>query len=120
MSYSHNDAADVRQAENDSQPKGAAPENRAPKGTPDKQYNTILPQTALVADVNLVGSFLRDYVSRAVQLVAIHPDNRNVVARHFGEDTSAATKWAVDWNASGYGIYWSVNEVAPNTHKKAG
>ena len=74
---------------------------------------------SLVADPVQIQGFICDYIGRSVQLVAIKPDAKVISARHFDNDPTAATAWAVKRNAIGFNLYWSVNEVAAGLHSKA-
>ena len=58
-------------------------------------------------------------LSPSIHLVAIHPEGLQVPAGgHFGSDATAAERWARDYNALGWGVYWTVNAVRPGLHKK--
>jgi len=46
-----------------------------------------------------------------LHLVAIHPDRGDIFGSNFGTDADAALKFCHDYNANGFGIYWSVNNV---------
>lgn len=58
------------------------------------------------------------FLSGAFHLVAIHPDTAHVVGYHFADDRGAAEVWADQWNAAGYGLYWTTNTVRPSIHAK--
>lgn len=61
-------------------------------------------------------SFLSDHI----HLVAIHPESRATIGQYFGKDRDLAEQWARAYNdpSGGWGIYWTVNEVRPDCHKK--
>jgi len=56
-------------------------------------------------------------IADQIHLVAIVPDGLTQ-GRNFGNDAQAAQQWALQQNAQGKNIYWSVNCVRSNVHKK--
>ncbi len=93
---------------------------------PDDQFHDEVIQrthrpTKLAPDVDTVREFLTMIADEMgqVHLVAIHPDgNQPVEGRDFGTDESGAVAFAVERNADGRNIYWSVNAVRRGLHKK--
>lgn len=71
----------------------------------------------LQADPVTIAAFLREYVGDPIHLVSIVPDG-DTEGRWFADKFDAATAWAVQQNALGRGVYWTVNVVAPGIHKK--
>ncbi|MAK85999.1 MAG: hypothetical protein CMK96_03410 [Pseudomonas sp.] len=53
-----------------------------------------------------------------IHLVAIHPKAPAIYGKHFERDVDAALEWTEKQNADGFGVYWSVNAVRPQRHKK--
>jgi hypothetical protein len=63
---------------------------------------------------------LRDflaYLGGYIHLVAIMPDGPTI-GRDFGNDKESAAAWALEQNAEGKNIYFTVNRVRPGVNKK--
>ena len=56
-------------------------------------------------------------IADQIHLVAIVPDGPTQ-GRSFGSKVQAAQEWASERNAQGMNIYWTVNCVRPNFHRK--
>lgn len=61
---------------------------------------------------------LERLIDRAAHIVAIHPDEAVIVAHHFGDDVAGAERWAHEWNAAGFNVYWTVNVTTAGKHRK--
>ncbi len=78
-------------------------------------------ETSLQPDAATIGRFVHmlAFEAEQVHLVVIDPDNtRPVQGRDFGMDHAGALAFAVEHNAAGRNIYWTVNEVRRGLHKK--
>ncbi|UAB76981.1 DUF3987 domain-containing protein [Erythrobacter sp. SCSIO 43205] len=53
-----------------------------------------------------------------IHLVAIHPKSPIIYGKHFGYDVEAALEFIEKHNGDGLGVYWSVNCVRPQRHRK--
>jgi hypothetical protein len=53
-----------------------------------------------------------------IHLVSILPDKKSITGRNFGIDVAAALEWAKGQNDLGNNIYWTVNSVEPDCHRK--
>lgn len=53
-----------------------------------------------------------------IHLVAIHPKAPAIYGRHHERDVEAALAWVEKQNSDGLGVYWSVNAVRPQRHRK--
>lgn len=65
-------------------------------------------------------AFFTNILSDQIHLVAICAEGGGgIVGRDFGSDIEAAIEWAQARNSSEMGVYYSVNRVQPELHKKA-
>ncbi|WP_374589134.1 DUF3987 domain-containing protein [Novosphingobium sp.] len=55
-----------------------------------------------------------------IHLVMISPVGPGVHGKDFGQDVETALVEAAKANGNGFNIYWTVNRVAPGSHKKPG
>jgi putative DNA primase/helicase len=62
----------------------------------------------LTADASVINGFLDGMVVSGVHLAWVKPDGP-LLAGWFGDDVSAATKWAIAKNLSGHNVYWTPN-----------
>ena len=70
--------------------------------------------TALQQNPIEVRKFFQKTTPDQTHLTAIEPDNgRPTIGKDFGTDTELACKWALERNAGGYNVYFTVNRVRP-------
>jgi hypothetical protein len=77
-----------------------------------------VPLESLAPDEASIALFLRECVKDNIQLVAITPGGPTN-GRWFDDDVTAAVQWAMQQNANGKNIYWSVNIVRAGLNSKA-
>lgn len=64
-----------------------------------------------------IAKFLGRSLGTDIHLVSIVPDGRTH-GQHFGSDAALATEWATAQNKAGKNVYFTVNLVRPDCHKK--
>lgn len=61
----------------------------------------------------MLETFLKNVIKNDIHLVAIVPDTIHISGQYFASDASAATAWAMERNAAGANVYWTVNICDP-------
>jgi hypothetical protein len=54
-----------------------------------------------------------------IHIVCIHPNGLQIVGKEFGQHIDNAIEYCEAMNSQGLNVYWSVNRVRDNLHKKA-
>ena len=66
-----------------------------------------------------VRKFFQKTIPDQTHLTAIDPDKgRPTIGKDFGTDTEAASRWAMERNAEGYNVYFTVNLVRDGVNSK--
>lgn len=72
-----------------------------------------------VANIGIVRDFLARSVGEYIQIIAIPPrEGANAYGYWFGDNVESAAKWAIDQNALGNNLYWTVNVSRTHLDKK--
>lgn len=73
-----------------------------------------------VANIGIVRDFIARTIAEHIHIVVIIPDGgeHSAYGRWFDDDAQAAAQWAVQENAKGYNLYWTVNIVRRGLDKK--
>lgn len=75
--------------------------------------------TALQQNPIEVREFFQKTIPDQTHLTAIEPDKgRPTIGKDFGTDTELACKWALERNAEGYNVYFTVNLVRDGVNSK--
>ena len=78
-----------------------------------------MPDMVIRDGQSTVHDFLRSVVGHDIHLVAIRPDaDSEPHGAYWGDDAAQAAEWVRAYNAAGWNVYWTVNQVRAGLHSK--